>query len=151
MNYCAGKAVTPDEVDDTVVHQFHVWLEESTLYPRPKDMVRRTPCLWNEASERIGCWPKAELTIISFKAPQRRLRWVAFTESFRADAEQSGRQPNAFATGLAQTLLQVARHHLPLADDAFSQLKRIAAKLPPIPLELTPKNKASCVSSSQTR
>lgn len=215
VNYCAGKAITPDQVDDAVVHQFHVWLEERTLYPRPKDMVRRTPCLWNEASERIGCWPKAKLTIISFKAPQRRLRWVAFTESFRNDVEaylalradpdifderpnaptkplanstihqqrsnlrlaasvlvesgipaeeitsladlvqperfktilrhyheQSGRQPNAFATGLAQTLLQVARHHCLLSEEAFSQLRRIAAKLPAIPLELTPKNKA---------
>ena len=215
VNYCASKAVTPDLVDDAVVQQFHVWLEERTLCPKPKDIVRQVPHLWNEASERIGFWPKTKLALLSFRAPQRRLRWVALPESFRNDGEaylamradpdifderpnaptkrlapstlhqqkehlrlaasvlvESGvpveeitaladlvqperfktilrhyheaadGQPNAFATGLAQTLLQVARHHLPLAEEEFSHLKRIAAKLPAIPLELTPKNKA---------
>jgi integrase len=56
--------------------------------------------------------------------------------------ESAGRGPNAFATALAQTLLQVARHHHDLPDEALSQLRRIAAKLPTIPLELTSKNKA---------
>jgi len=215
VNYCAWKAITPDQVADGIVQQFHVWLEQRTLYPRPKDMVRRTPCLWNEASERIACWSKNKLTIITFKAPQRRLRWVDFTESLRDDVdaylamradpdlfderpnaprkplakstidqqrvnlrlaasvlvesgipveeitsladlvqperfktilrhyhESARRGPNAFATALAQTLLQVARHHHALSDEALSQLRWIAAKLPAIPLELTAKNKA---------
>jgi integrase len=215
VNYCAGRAVTPEQVDDAVVEQFHVWLEERTLCPKPKDVVRRVPYLWNEASKRIGFWPASTLTIISFRAPQRRLRWVALNESFRNDSDaylamradpdvfderpnaptkrlapstlhqqrehlrlaasvlvESGipveeissladlvqperfktilrhyhegadGQPNAFVTGLAQTLLQVARHHLPLTAEELSHLRRIAAKLPPIPVDLTLKNKA---------
>jgi len=214
-NYCAARAITPPRVDDAVVQQFHVWLEQRTLCPKPKDVVRRVPHLWNEASERIGLWPKITLTILSFKAPQKRLRWIALSERFRADAEvylamradpdifderpnapkkplaastlqqqrehlrlaasvlvesgipveevasladlvqperfktilrhyhdRANRQPNAFATLIAQTLLQVGRHHLPLAEEKLSHLKRIAAKLPAIPFDLTPKNKA---------
>jgi integrase len=213
VNYCAGKAVTPEQVDDAVVQQFYVWLEKRTLCPKPKDVVRRVPYLWNDASKRIGLENK--LTVISFRAPQRRLRWGALTESFRDDAgayldmradpdvfderpnaptkplakstlhqqrehlrlaasvlvesgipvekissladlvqpeqfktilrhyhDGADGQPNAFATGLAQTLLQVAGHHLPLTAEALAHLKRIAAKLPAIPLDLTPKNKA---------
>jgi integrase len=214
-NYCAARAITPPRVDDAVVQQFHVWLEERTLCPKPKDVVRRVPYLWNEASERIGFWPKTKLSIVSFRPPQKRLRWADLAESFRADVEaylamradpdifderpnapkkplamstlqqqrehlrlaasvlvESGipveevtsltdlvqperfktilrhyhdradRLPNAFATLIAQTLLQVGRHHLPLTEEKLSHLKRIAAKLPAIPADLTPKNKA---------
>jgi integrase len=214
-NFCSGRSISPHQVDDDLLQQFYTWLENRTLCPNPKAVVRFVPLLWNKASERIGCWPRFRLALISFMAPQRHLRWGALTEGFRADAEaylamradpdvfderpnaprkplakstlhqqrehlrlaasvlvESGvpveeitaladlvqperfkdilrhyheaaaGQPNAFATGLAQTLLQVARHHLSLTEEEFSHLKRIAAKLPPIPLELTPKNKA---------
>ena len=45
-------------------------------------------------------------------------------------------------SGLAMTLIQVAHHHLGASLEQVAQLKRIAAKLPAIPLELTAKNKA---------
>ena len=50
--------------------------------------------------------------------------------------------PNAFAVCLAKTLIQVAQYHVGAAPDEVAQLKRIAAKLPTVPHELTPKNKA---------
>jgi integrase len=185
------------------------------LCPEPRDVVRQTPRLWNAASEKIAAWPKAKLTLISFKAPFKRLQWGDLPESFRADAEaylslrvnpdpfderpnapirplapstvqqqkahlrlaasvlvqsgvpleevnslavlvesehfktvlrhyheRAGRQPNAFLVCLAKTLIQVAHHHLGVSADHRAQLKRIAAKLPPIPQELTAKNKA---------
>ena len=56
--------------------------------------------------------------------------------------ERAGGQPNAFVICLAKTLIQVAYHYLDLSPDHVPQLKRIAAKLPPVPHELTAKNKA---------
>jgi integrase len=52
-------------------------------------------------------------------------------------------QPNAFVICVAKTLIQVAQYYLGASVDAVSQLKRIAAKLPPVPLDLTKKNKAT--------
>jgi integrase len=215
QNWCAASGPTPDDVDDAVVRRFHAWLEHRTLRRKPRDIVRSIPKLWNEASKKIEIWPKTTLAPISFKAPQKRLRWRDLTESFRADAEaylgmraspdvfdenpnapkkplapstlhqqeehlrlaasvliESGipleeitslaelvkperfktilrhyherakGRPNAFVIGVAQTLLQVARHYLALSQEELAHLRRIASKLPTVPLDLTPKNKA---------
>ncbi len=56
-NWCAQNKVVPEAVDDEAVERFHLWLEARTLYPRPRDLVRRTPLLWNEAQERVPGWP----------------------------------------------------------------------------------------------
>lgn len=56
--------------------------------------------------------------------------------------ERAKGRPNAFVIGVAQTLLQVARYHLALSQEELSHLRRIASKLPAVPLDLTPKNKA---------
>jgi integrase len=213
-NWCAARD-TPPEDAKVAFEGFPSWLEQRTLCSRPRDVVRRVPQLWNEASEKIDIWPKIELPIVSFKAPPLRLQWGDLPASFRVDAEaylamranpdpfderptapvrplagstiqqqrmhlrlgasvlvQSGvpmedltllaelveperfkivlrhyheranGQPNAFAVGLAITLIQVAHHHLGASAEQIAQLKRIASKLPAIPLELTAKNKA---------
>jgi len=44
-NWCAAQAVAPQQVDDVVVQRFHSWLENRTLWPRPRDVVRRVPRL----------------------------------------------------------------------------------------------------------
>ena len=41
-----------------------------------------------------------------------------------------------------QTLTQVAKHYVGATAEEIAQLKRIASKLPSVPHELTPKNKA---------
>ena len=125
VNHCAGRAVTPDQVDDGAVQQFHLWLEERTLCPKPRDIVRRVPYLWNEASDQMGFWPKNKLSVISFRAPQKRLRWVALNESFRNDSEAYlamradpdvfDERPNASTKRLAQSTLHQQRAHLRLA------------------------------------
>src|SRR5262245_14218046 len=56
--------------------------------------------------------------------------------------DQASRQPNAFVVCLAQTLIQVAQYHAGVTAEEVAQLKRIASKLPPVPADLTPKNKA---------
>ena len=215
MNFCAAQDIVPEAVDDGVVERFYSWLEHRTLCPKPRDLVRQTPRLWNIASEQLEAWPKSKLTLISFKAPFKKLQWGDLPESFRQDAEaylamrenpdpfderpnapvrplaastiqqqkahlrlaasvlveggvpseqvtslailveperfktvlrhyheRAGEEPNAFVICLAQTLIQAAYHYLDLSPDHVAQLKRVAAKLPPVPYELTAKNKA---------
>jgi len=47
-NWCAGESIMPGEVDDRAVQQFLTWLEAKTLHPKPRDIVRRIPNVWNE-------------------------------------------------------------------------------------------------------
>jgi hypothetical protein len=49
-NWCAGQHISPSAVSDTAVQRFLAWLEVRTLYPKPRDLVRRVPKLWNEGS-----------------------------------------------------------------------------------------------------
>ena len=68
-------------VNDAVVQRFHSWLANRTLCPKPRDVVRRVPNLWNEAREKIGIWPNIKLTTLSFKSPPKRLQWKDLSES----------------------------------------------------------------------
>ena len=188
------------------------------MCPRPRDVVRRIPNLWNEASEKIEVWPSTQLTILSFKSPPKRIQWGDLAESFRRDADaylgmranpdlfderphaptrplaastlrqhrehvrlaasvliesgipvadikcladlldlehfklvlrhyhgRANSQPNPFVICMAKTLIQVAQYYLGATADEVAQLKRIAAKLPTVPLDLTQKNKALAV------
>jgi hypothetical protein len=72
-NWCAGQSILPGEVDDSVVQQFLTWPEAKTLHPKPRDLVRRIPNVWNEASTKFNSWPTGKLTTLSFKAPSRHL------------------------------------------------------------------------------
>jgi integrase len=56
--------------------------------------------------------------------------------------QQASGEPNAFAGGIATTLIQVARYYAALGSAEIDELKRIAARLPPVPFDLRPKNKA---------
>ena len=214
LNWCAARDTLPEEAK-AVFEEFPAWLEQRTLCPRPRDMVRRVPQLWNEAIDKIDIWPKAKLTLISFRAPPKRHQWSDLSESLWIDTEAycamrenpdlfderpnaptrplaastlrqqrvhlrlatsilvdsgipveeitsladlveperfktvlrhyhkgANEQPNAFAVGLAKTLIQVAYYHVGASSDKVVQLKRIASKLPSVPLELTAKNRA---------
>jgi hypothetical protein len=74
-NWCASQDISPGEVSDTTVQRFLAWLEARTLQPKPRDLVRRVPKLWNEASTKFNCWPATKLATLSFKAPSRHLNW----------------------------------------------------------------------------
>ena len=86
-NWCAGQGISPSEVDDTVVQRFLVWLEARTLHPKPRDLVRGVPKLWNEANTKFNSWPTTKLTVISFKAPPKHLKWSDLSQSFQQDAD----------------------------------------------------------------
>ena len=124
-NSCAAQAIAPEEVDDAVVQRFLRWLENRTLCPKPRDVVRRVPHLWNEASEKIEVWPKSKLTTLSFKTPFKRHQWGELNESFREDAQAYlamradldlfDERPNAPKQALAASTLRQQSEHLRLA------------------------------------
>lgn len=214
-NWCAVQEIAPAAVDDEVVERFRLWLETRTLHPKPQDVVRRTPALWNEAQERVPGWPQARLRRRSFRKPRQHLDWSELAPSFVAEAdayldlrrnpdifaaegsvprrplakttlkqqrehlriaaslvarqhggadqvlglsdlvtdeafkvvlrhfyERAQGKPSAFAISIAKTLIDVARFHVGVASDNLAELKRLASKLPAVPLDLTDKNKA---------
>ena len=125
LNWCAAHDIVPEAVHDGIVEQFHAWLEHRTLCPKPRDLVRPTPRLWNAASEQVKAWPRSKLTVISFKAPFKRLQWGDLPESFRNDAEAYlamranpdpfDERPNAPVRPLAASTIQQQKTHLRLA------------------------------------
>jgi hypothetical protein len=70
-NWCAVNEISPEAVTDQSVKEFSIWLETRTHCPKPQDIVRRVPLLWNEASADIEGWPKSTLTRISFREPRK--------------------------------------------------------------------------------
>jgi integrase len=210
-NWCAGQGISPGDLDDPVVQRFLTWLETRTLQPRPHDLVRRVPNIWNEASAKFNSWPATKLTGLSFKAPPKHLKWSELSQTFQQDAEayfklranpdlfderpeapkrplatstlrqqrehlrlaasilveggeaiasladlvvperfkrilrhyhkQANGEANAFVIGFAKTLIQVAQYHTGATSKEISELKRLAGNLPPVPFDLTAKNK----------
>src|SRR5262249_47962746 len=124
-NWCASQGILPGEVDDTIVQRFLIWLETRTLQPRPRDLVRRVPKLWNEASTKVNSWPATKLTALSFKAPPKHLKWSDLNPSFQQDADAYFKlranpdpfdeRPEAPKRPLAATTLRQQREHLRLA------------------------------------
>jgi hypothetical protein len=55
-NWCASQGISPAEVHDDAVQSFRIWVEAKTLHPKPRDLVRRVPKLWNEASTKFRSW-----------------------------------------------------------------------------------------------
>ena len=130
-NWCAGQGISPGEVDDAVVQRFLVWLEAKTLHPKPRDMVRRVPKLWNEARARFDVWPATELTTLSFKAPPKHLKWSELSPSFqqdgdaylalRANPDLFDERPEAPKRPLAATTRRQQHEHLRLGASILVQ------------------------------
>jgi integrase len=138
-NWCAANGVFPQAVDDSAVRRFGDWLESRTHCPKPKDVIRRTPLLWNEASSRIDGWPTTRLSRVSFKPPLQHMAWDQFPESFREDAEiylARRANPDVFDEAacaprlpLAPTTLSQQREHIRLAASVLIQAGRAADEI----------------------
>ena len=130
-NWCAGQDISPNRVDDVAVQRFLIWLEAKTLYPKPRDLVRRVPNVWNQASVKIPSWPSIKLTTLSFKAPTKRLTWEDLSPSLQRDVEAYlalraepdlfDERPNAPRRPLAGTTLRQQREHLRLAASVLTE------------------------------
>ena len=83
-NWCTAQGISPEQVNDVAVQQFLVWLQTKTLHPKPRDLVRRVPNVWNEAATRIAMWPTVKLATLSFRAPSKHLSWENLTPASSA-------------------------------------------------------------------
>ena len=130
-NWCTAQGISPTEVDDGAVERFLTWLEAKTLYPKPRDLVRRVPNVWNEASAKFTSWPATKLTTLSFRAPSKHLKWSDLSPSFRQDADAYltlranpdlfDERPEAPKRPLAATTLRQQSEHLRLAASILVQ------------------------------
>lgn len=130
-NWCTLQNISPQAVGDAAVERFLTWLEGRTLYPKPRDLVRRVPNVWNEASAKVPSWPEAKLTPLSFKIPSKHLKWEDLSASFQQDAEAYltlranpdlfDDRPYAPRRPLAATTLRQQREHLRLAASILAE------------------------------
>jgi integrase len=130
-NWCACQNISPGEVADPVVQRFLFLLEAKTLHPKPRDLVRGVPKFWNEANTKFNSWPTTKLTVISFKAPAKHLKWSDLSPSFQQDADTYlalranrdvfDKRPKAPKRPLAATTLRQQRLHLRLAASILAQ------------------------------
>jgi integrase len=138
-NWCANNGISPGEVNDVAVQRFLTWLETKTLYPKPRDCVRRVPHIWNEASAKFDFWPPMKLTTISFKAPAKHLKWSDLSPSFqqeadaylalRANPDPFDERPEAPRRPLVASTIRQQREHLRLAASTLSQNGEIIDRL----------------------
>jgi integrase len=137
-NWCANNGISPGEVNDVAVQQFLAWLETKTLYPKPRDCVRRVPHIWNEASAKFDFWPRTKLTTISFKTPAKHLKWSDLSPSFqqevdaylalRANPDPFDERPQD-RRPLAATTIRQQREHLRLVASTLVQNGEIIDRL----------------------
>src|SRR5262245_35664017 len=130
-NWCSAGDISPHEISNAVLQGFHIWLENRTLCPKPRDVVRRIPHVWNEARRLISGWPQLELAAVSFKPRQKHLPWKDLPESFQADAQSYlamradpdvfDERPNAPRRPLAESTLHSQSEHLRLSASALDQ------------------------------
>jgi hypothetical protein len=138
-NWCASQGISPGAVNDTAFQQFRIWIEARTLYPKPRDVVRRVPKLWNEASTKFPSWPTTKLTTISFKTPPKHLKWSDLAPTLQQDADAYlelranpdpfDERPEAPKRPLAATTLRQQREHLRLAASILVQDGEVVASL----------------------
>ncbi|HWT30665.1 MAG TPA: site-specific integrase, partial [Propylenella sp.] len=87
MNWCSGRGIAPDDVTDKVLQDFYEWLDTRTLHPRPRDVARLVPKIWNEAKDIVEGWPQQKLARISFRTPSQNLAWDHLDASFMTEAD----------------------------------------------------------------
>ena len=78
-------------------------------------------------------------TIVSLSDLVRPERFKAILRHYHNRAK---RETNAFAIGVSKTFIQVAQYHTGATSEQVTALKRLASNLPPVPFDLTEKNKA---------
>ena len=139
-NWCAGQHISPGEVSDTTVQRFLAWLEARTLYPKPRDLVRRVPKLWNEASTKFNSLAghEADHHFIqsAFQAsqvvgpePQLPAGRSTPTSRFVPTPIYSMNGPRPLSAHLPPTTLRQQREHLRLAASVLAQDGEVIASL----------------------
>lgn len=129
-NWCVLNNIAPEEICDDHILDFLGWLETRTLCPRPQDVVRRVPNIWNEVAREVPVWPGLQLSPLSFRVPSEHLSWEDLSRDFRRDAEAYlaarkspdvfDERPNAPQRRLADSTIEQQRAHLRLAASVLA-------------------------------
>lgn len=82
---------------------------------------------------KAGCPPKDLAGLVEPESAKIVLRHYL--------GSRDGHEPNAFVVGLGKTLVAVAKTNLRLDEPELARLKKLTAKLPAVPFDLTEKNK----------
>src|SRR5262249_37296661 len=98
---------------------------------KPRDLVRRIPNVWNEASAKFKSWPATKLATLSFRTPSKHLKWADLSPSFQQDADAYlalrgnpdpfDERPGTPRRPLAPTTLRQEREHMRLAASILAQ------------------------------
>ena len=137
------------------------WSDLSSSFQQDADAylaLRANPDLFDERREA----PKRPLAPTTLRQQREHLRLAAsiltqsgsaivslsdlvrpegFKTILRHYHNKAKREANAFAIGVSKTLIQVARYHMGATSEQVAELKRLASNLPPVPFDLTEKNK----------
>jgi integrase len=138
------------------------WLELNPSFQQDADAylaLRANPDLFDERPQA----PKRPLAATTLRQQREHLRLAAsilvqngeviaslaelvtpepFKNILRYYHKQANGEPNAFAIGLAKTLIQIAQYHTGATPKEIDELKRLASNLPALPFDLTAKNKS---------
>ncbi len=82
---CSLRALTPEQVNDTVLTAFGEMLVRSTV-ERPKQVYRDACMTWNRMVDRINGWPATRLTV-PYQRSHYAMRLEAFPRSFGSDLQ----------------------------------------------------------------
>ena len=82
-HWCSGNDIRPDQVCDTVVARFGLYLELVVGEPGP--MLRKMAIRWNMCANAIEGWPKTIITLPSTQGPRMAPRVEEFGDLLKAD------------------------------------------------------------------
>src|SRR5205807_75523 len=69
FHFCSAQGIAPAAVDDSLLAAFHDALVTESIVKLPYGTYRGAVKSWNNAAERIACWPGQRLTLPSKQKP----------------------------------------------------------------------------------
>lgn len=86
--YCKHKGVTPTDVTDQVMSDYHHYLINETLRKKPNAIHRDTCRTWNQAVELLPEWPQQQLTQPNYQTSQFTIPWPELPASLSTEVEE---------------------------------------------------------------
>jgi integrase len=84
--YASSRGIEPNEVHDEVIAGSIAAARDCSLHPNPNALHRQTTLIWNEVARdpELGL---QRVTVVSFRAPPKRIAWSLLPGSFRTDVD----------------------------------------------------------------
>jgi hypothetical protein len=85
-HYASAEGIAPKDVNDQVIDRFIAAVREGSLHRQPNVLHRQVALIWNEAAQDASLGLRL-VTVPSFRAPAKRIRWELLSATFRKDVE----------------------------------------------------------------